>query len=285
MLLTALLTGARPVTRPAAVVALALCLGAPGRAAAQASPPPHLVSEVKDLRFVALVELPRASGPASTDLGCSSLVAQPASEAAHAVAGRGWLVMAEASLGRYRVVSFASKMEAGTSGTCSVHDGNVGIFDGSRLVALAYGGHRDDAIGRIAARPDGSVQLSDGDINSSPIGDLRVQADGTLLLGRLPAEEAVCGGRGTVPDIRRMPIDKARAALLAKGWTPVRGGPRADPRERDLVRRGVIEVGNCSGTGLAYCEFAYTGLAGRLSLTTVGDADSPPVSDYAVQCR
>lgn len=52
----------------------------------------------------------------------------------------------------------------------------------------------------------------------------------------------------------------------------------------DLVRRGVPEVEDCSGTGFGFCGYGYRGAAGRLSVTTVGDNDFPSVSGYEVHC-
>ncbi|MGX9979755.1 hypothetical protein [Methylobacterium fujisawaense] len=266
---------------------LGLMLGLPlaEPAGAQDGPPaPRVASAVKNLRFVPLAALPRAPGGAGRQAGCPGEVVPAQSEAAQAVAARDWFVTGEAALGRYRAVSFASDLQQGTSGTCLIADGNVGLFDGTRLVALVYGAGRTGAVGRIAARA-GGVRLWDGDLPPSPVGDLTLRPDGTLSLEPLPAVESVCGGRGAVPAIRGQPIDTARAALIAAGWTPVKGPPSDDARERDLARRGVIEVDGCSGTGLAYCSFRYAGAAGALSVTTTGDGDLPEVHEYGVTCR
>lgn len=269
-----------------AIVALLLCAVFAGSATARAEQtPPRLVSEIKDLRFIALDKLPAVRDPNGRGDDCSSHVIQPQSEAAHMVAAQGWRVTGDESLGRYRAVSFASNFEDGTSGTCFVHDGNVGIFEGGRLVALIYGHAGDDAIGRVVARQGGGVRIADGDIGGDPVGDLSMQADGTLLLSRLPTTETTCGGSAMVPNIRRIPIDKARAALVAKGWAPVQSEHSTNPREQALAARGIVEISKCDLTGLAYCEFRYTGPAGMLSVTTVGDAETPEVSDYTVQCR
>lgn len=268
-----------------AVAIASLSASATGLAWAQAgAPAPHLTSELSDVRFVALKELPRA--PAQAPGGqrdCRTIAAS--SEAGRIVAERGWAVTGDLPLGAYRAVSFAGSLQDGTSGTCIVEDGNVAVFDGSRRVALAYGKPDSRAIGWIVANPDGSVGLRDGDIDGSPIGNLRVRQDGGLLLSRLAAQEGVCGGRATIPNIRNQPIDKARASLAAKGWRPVPHEPEHGTREADLVRKDIVEVESCSGTGLGYCSFTYKGSDGTLSVTTIGEGDFPTVSDYAVRCR
>lgn len=166
--------------------------------------------------------------------------------------------MADLPLGSYRAVGFAGQLEAGTSGTCNITQGNVGVFDGDKLVALAYGKSAEDtAIGNLTPLEGGAVRVWDGDIVGSPVGDLRVEADGTVRLGRLADEESVCKGKAVVPNVYGMPIDKARKALADKGWKPVRVKPDGESRQSGLIKRGIVEVESCAGTGLAYCSFSY----------------------------
>ena len=90
-----------------------------------------------------------------------------------------------------------------------------------------------------------------------------------------------------VPNIHGRPINEARTILQRNGWTP------APPQTRDgngsrvsgLVRRGVPEVEDCSGTGFGFCAYSYGGAAGTLSVTTAGDDDLPAVAGYSVRCR
>ena len=119
---------------------------------------------------------------------------------------------------------------------------------------------------------------------SEPQG-LHVDADGTLRLSKIASEDTVCQGRAKVPNVYGMPIDKARKALAAKGWNPVRAKASGDPRQAALFKRGVIETDDCSGTGLAYCSYSYASATGKLSLTTMGEDDLPSVADYSVKCR
>jgi hypothetical protein len=48
-------------------------------------------------------------------------------------------------------------------------------------------------------------------------------------------------------------------------------------------------VQECSGTGFGFCDYAYAGPAGTLSVITMGeigeDGRLPVVSDYGVDCR
>ncbi|WP_431209036.1 hypothetical protein [Burkholderia cepacia] len=263
---------------------LGLTLTVPAAAQTTASAP-RVVSELKDIRMKPLANLPMA-GDALDRGDCSQLVIQPKSAAARLVAAQGWAVMSDMPLGPYRAISFAGQMEAATSGTCSITQGNVAVFEDGRLIALAYGKSAEDtAIGRLAPLESGAVRIWDGDIAPSPAGDLHVDRDGTLRLSRVADEDAVCKGRAKVPNVYNMPIDKARKALIANGWNPVRGGASGEPRQSALVRRGIVETESCAGTGLAFCDFGYTGPAGKLTLTTVGEGALPSVTDYDVKCR
>lgn len=264
---------------------LGLALTLPATAQTNA-PAPRVVSELKDIRMQALTNLPKAGGDASDRDSCPQLVIRPKSSAAKQVATQGWAVMADVPLGRYRAISFAGQMEAATSGTCNVTQGNVAVFDNNKLVALAYGKSVEDtAIGRLTPLEGGAVRVWDGDIAPSPVGDLHVDSDGTLRLSKVADEDAVCQGRATVPNIYNMPIDKARKALAAKGWKPVQSGASGEPRQTALVKRGIVETASCAGTGLAFCDFDYVGPAGKLTLTTVGDNALPHVTEYEVKCR
>jgi len=259
-------------------------LAQPG-AATNASAP-RVQSELRDIRMKALSSLPKAGGSANDRDGCSWRVIQPKSVAARSVAAQGWAVMADVPLGTHRAVSFAGRMQPGTSGTCHITQGNVAVFDGDRLLALAYGKSAEDtAIGNLAALEGGAVRLWDGDIVASPVGDLRVEADGTLRLAKVADEDSVCQGRAKVPNVYSMPIDKARKALADKGWRPVRAKADGESRKAGFIKRGIVEIESCAGTGLAYCSFSYTSAAGTLSLVTAGEQDLPNVVNYDAKCR
>lgn len=272
-----------------AALALGLTLLLPAAAQAGASTnalAPRVVSELKDIRMKALNSLPKAGGSASDRNGCPWRVLQPKSTAARLVAAQGWAVMADVPLGSYRAISFAGQMEAGTSGTCNITQGNVAVFDGDKLLALAYGkSAHEAAIGNLTALEGGAVRVWSGDVIGSPVGDLRVEADGTVRLGKLAGEESVCKGQARVPNVYGMPIDKARKALADKGWKPVRIKPDGESRQAGLIKRGIVEVESCSGTGLAYCSFSYTGAAGALSVVTAGEKGLPNVVGYDTKCR
>ncbi|MBW6401475.1 hypothetical protein KPL78_26730 [Roseomonas sp. HJA6] len=258
------------------------------RQPAAAQPAPAIRSDIPALRFVPLQRLPRAPAMRGADL-CRHLLSAPRTEAGRQVAAAGWAVTREAKLGPYDVVSFVGAIEPGTSGSCRLGDGNLGIFRAGGLVAIAYAPTAGAAaIGTLRPFGADALRLWDGDFLSQPVADLRLGAGDGLTIQPLAAEEPVCGGSAMVPNIYGRPIDQARAMLLRHGWTPAPpAGPREgnDPRVTELVRRGLPEVEDCSGTGFGFCGFTYRGTAGTLNVTTVGDNDVPAVAGYDAICR
>ena len=254
----------------------------------------HVVSEIKGLDFTLQDKLlPKAPGPVQDRNECDNYVVRPVSAAGSLVAARGWAVTGEAVLGAYRVVSFAGKFGAGTSAHCSVEQGNIGIFDGTKLVALAYAPKGSkESIGKIVILDGGGLRVWSGDDLSAPVGDIQI-VQGELRLGALPTEDSFCRGKVQVPNIYELPIDKARKILIDKGWKPVASESTFDPkifsREADFVKHGIIEVDSCAGTGYGFCAFHYKNASASLSVTTAGDGetagDTPPVVDYDVSCR
>ncbi|SEM42161.1 hypothetical protein SAMN05518845_12472 [Variovorax sp. YR750] len=234
----------------------------------------------------ALASLPKAGGSASDRDSCRWHLIQPKTAAARLVTAQGWAVTADVPLGSYRAISFAGQMQARTSGTCYITQGYVGVFDGDKLVALVHGKSSEDAaIGDLDPLEDGTVRVWDGEIVGSPVGDLRVEAGGALHLTKVADEDAVCQGRAKVPNMYNRSIDRARKALASKGWKPVRAKANGGWRQAAFIKRGIVEVESCSGTGLAHCRFNYAGPSGTLSLITAGEADLPNVVDYDVKCR
>ncbi|NLA21323.1 hypothetical protein GPU89_38695 [Burkholderia cepacia] len=194
---------------------LGLALAVPAAAQTTVSAP-RVVSELKDIRMKPLANLPMA-GSANDRGDCSQLVIQPKSAAARLVAAQGWAVMSDMPLGPYRAISFAGQMEAATSGTCSITQGNVAVFENGRLIALAYGKSAEDtAIGRLAPLESGAVRIWDGDI---------------ALARRRPARRPrrhaapVQGGRRR----RRMPRPREGAQRLQHAD---RQGPQGTDRQR-----------------------------------------------------
>ncbi len=211
----------------------------------------RFTSSVGDLRIAALQVLPAAPAGGSGRDVCEQWLAAPKTAAGRQVQAAGWGVTGEVAAGRYQAVSFVGSFEPGTSGSCLARDGNVGIFEGSSLVAIVYVPRGSDrTIGSIEAFETSGLRIWDGDYLRQPLADLQVAGDGALAIGPLATQEKVCGGKAAVPNIYGKPINDARAMLQDMGWAAVASAaPRQDPREADLVARGVLEVDGCSGTG------------------------------------
>ncbi|WP_175884066.1 PASTA domain-containing protein [Burkholderia sp. BCC0044] len=286
----ALLPGRRFVS-VAAVAAIA-CAAPGGTASAWASPDtPRTASEIAGASLVPLGVLPRSPENGSLDPFCAQYRAKTTSAAGREVAQRNWIVTSDAPLGRYTVVTFASGFSAGTSAICFARNGNIGVFDGTTLVALGYTAHQAGwQLGSADRLESGALLIWGGDGPAPPVGELH-EENGGLRLTRVAAESTHCDGRAVVPNVYGKPLDAARKILIAHGWQPLR--PREKPDALDgaatLAKHGIIEAEACSGTGMGYCALRYRNAAGVLGVTTVGGEPDRPaantVIDYQVACR
>lgn len=240
-------------------------------------------STVKGIAFTRLDTLPKA--PAGRH-DCDNYVIAPHSAAGKKVASAGWGVTGEERIGRFQAVSFAASFEPSTSGTCFVGKGNVGIFDGGELIALAYAaGGSDMSIGSVHPFENDGLRIWDGGVLAGPVADIR-SAGNRLSVVELASEERFCRGKSVVPKIYGMPIGKARQALLRNGWSPVpyAGTEGRWLREAELAKAGFEEVASCAGTGFAFCGFDYKRSGARLTVVTAGEDEQPLVSGYQVEC-
>jgi hypothetical protein len=243
-------------------------------------------SEVGAIAFDAVDKLPAAPASAASQSECSSFVQKPKSAAARKVAAAGWAVTAEGHIGAYQAVSFAGAFEPATSGSCDISKGNIALFEGDRIRAIAYvPAGQKASIGQIMRLGEEGLRIWDGDVAPVPVADMLPDTDGLVTIVKLADQEEVCGGKAFVPNIYGMPIEKARNVLAKANWRPVSHGDaasRSDGREANLANSGVVEVDSCSGTGFGYCGFDYKNGGIGLGVTTIGD--DPSVSSYAASC-
>ena len=254
---------------------------------------PQVVSQVAGLvvggPFDAVPAAPAEKGDQES---CSHLfVETPTTEAGRATQVEGWNVTSEAPFGDLTAVGFVAASEAFTSGTCELLDGNIGLFFGTRMIALLYSTEKSrPVIGSAQAFGETGLRIFSGDMIPSPVADIRrIGTDGIAVTP--PAlEEPACNGVATLPYLYGLPIDLARALLIDRGWQPVPGSAESQSmgQAQNIAAHGVIEVEDCSGTGFAFCTYSYSGPAGRLSVTTAGEIGEegqlPSVTGYGVDC-
>lgn len=251
----------------------------------------RLTSQVPGLEILPLATLPAAPPDRGETDFCSHLFRNPVTTpGGRDAAAKGWHVTAETALGDLAAVSFVGSATPATSGSCELLDGNIGLYSGDRLVALVYGTD-SQALLIGSLRPFGEgVRILSGDLLAGTVADLSRAGD-ALTLTPPADEEPVCNGTGVVPAIEGLPIDKARQMLTAAGWEPVPGDPETQSigLAQELAGAGMTEVGDCSGTGFAFCAFSYSSPAGELSVITAGeggeDGSLPAVVRYDADCR
>jgi hypothetical protein len=262
---------------------LAACLAAPVSAQVP------VASQVPGLSIVAMDNLPATRGITGEAADfCAHLFIAPATPAGRAVAAQGWSVTAEIPFGPYTAVSFAGAADPATSGTCDLLQGNVGLFSGDRLVALIYAdAGTPSRIGSARPFGTGGLRVLSGEVIPAPQADLRLVGATGIAVTPLALDEPVCNGTALVPLVEGLPIDMARALLIAAGWQPVIPADAPFALAADIADAGVPEVQDCSGTGFAFCAYTYVGPAGALSVITAGEPTEdalPAVTGAGVTC-
>lgn len=267
-----------------AVVALG---GAPVYAAAL-----PVGSTIEEVRIVAATKLPTNPDGHHIDEYCADLSPhfdiKARSPGGRLAAKLGWLVTSETKLGKYDAVNLVGALDAATSGTCGHRNGNLAIFDGDRLIAIAYKrsdpdpDEYSDSLGFAEQIDPRRIRLRWG-LPAAPIADV-VLSDG-IHVEHTPRVDRACGGTVFVPNIFELDIRKARKKLLAYGWKPSRPSePMNGGLDGQLRAQGVVEVEICSGTGYGFCLFNYkNGRGDSLGVRSAGDG--PRVIDYQVGCR
>lgn len=280
---------ARRVRRSSSRTLAILAAGAIGLGAAGCNAPkPTNTSEVAGASLVALKALPRSPETSAIDPYCRGYEAEKLTATGRQVASLGWIVTSEAPLGRYQVVTFVSGFTPGTSGICFGRNANIGIFEAGKLMALAYSAKSAEGLlGVVEPLESGALLIWGADGPGPPVGELRDE-EGRVRLTAVAKARSYCGRRAVVPNVYGKPLDTARKALIAGGWRPQR--PSEAPEwgsAADLAKAGVIEVEDCSGTGVGYCGFKYRGAVGVLSVITIGGGAEPAgnrVVSYDVDC-
>jgi hypothetical protein len=250
-------------------------------------------SAIDEVRLVVAANLPTNPDGGHIDEYCADLSPRfdikAKSVGGRYAASRGWLVTSETKLGKYDAVNIVGALDGATSGTCVHRDGNLAIFEGSRLIAIAYKRPEKnpdeaypDSLGSAEQIDPRRIRLRWG-LPAAPIADV-VLSDG-IYVEHTPRVDRACGGTVFVPNIFELDIRKARKKLLAYGWKPSRPSePMNGGLDGQLRAQGVVEVEICSGTGYGFCLFNYKNRRGD-SLGVRSAGDGPTVIDYQVGCR
>jgi hypothetical protein len=246
------------------------------------------MSELPEIMAAAVSKLPEGPRPAREDDNCSTSLIDPETDAGRLVQKRGWGVMSEVAIGEYQLVSFAGNFEPGTSGSCAIQQGNIGVFAGRQLKAILYTSNKtDELIGALVPLENGNVRLWSSGYLESPVADILVGSIG-LVVRPVAEEDTFCGGKLIVPNIYDEDITEARKLLIAAGWQPEEQPRMEWGQQPDLQDLGIVEAVDCSGTGFGFCEYSYGRNGASLSVTTAGELwedNVPSVAKYAVTCE
>lgn len=275
---------------PGWIAALALCLSVMDAAAETL----NVSSSVPGVHVVAADVLPAPPQPATlaSDSFCrNASVARPSTAAGRHVAALGWAVTSEEQAGDYTAVGIFSRGHDGTSGACTISDGNVALYRGSKLVAIVYGDPGESDAGGIVGGvmgtlTQGRLRISDWTPPNYPSADIVLTAD-RIDVVPIADSEIACGGL-VVPNLYGKPISSARVALKRQGWRPndLRQ-PASEDDAYDLAAGyradGLAEIESCAGTGYGFCAASYVHPSGSvLNVTSTEGPDS--ISSYSVAC-
>jgi hypothetical protein len=246
-----------------------------------------VVSEVPEIMVANATKLPEGPHPTRNDDNCSFDILEAATEAGRYVQQRGWGVLSEVPIGDYQLVSFAGEFIPGTSGSCAIRQGNIGIFEGTDLAAILYTASKsDELIGVLVPLEGGTVRIWSGDFLGHPVADIVAGSVG-LLVGKVASEDVLCEGSVTIPNIFGLDITEARKKLQLAGWEPIPQPKEEWGQQVDLHELGISETVSCSGTGFGFCSYAYRTSGATLDVTTAGELfedNVPGVADYRVVC-
>lgn len=245
-----------------------------------------IASQVEGLSAVALTELPdgkaRSDDPASER--CTMSEKDLFTPAGQLVAARNWMVTAEIEHAGYTFVSFVGHAENGPSISCYLSDGNVAVFQGTKLLGVVYANNmatRD--IGLVHALEGDRLRIFDGGYPYMPLADLQVIDDDLIIVGNVADRDSFCGGRVSVPNIRNLEIHDARRVLFSEGWTVDPTLSEGDDRGSGLFPHPLPETDSCMGTGYGFCYFGYVKHGSeRLGVGTVGEGYR--VTDFSASC-
>jgi hypothetical protein len=98
----------------------------------------------------------------------------------------------------------------------------------------------------------------------------------------ISAQDASAAGTAKPAKLEGMAYPKARRVVLSYGWKPLLGECSGGGTSDDICKR-YPEIGNCSGTGLGFCDLHFINKTNKkrcLTLITVG---GPPGADSVVQ--
>ncbi len=232
-------------------------------------------SQVEGIEATALVDLPAGQANPNDPANefCVMSSGDFTTKAGQAVAAKNWLVTAEVEREDLTFISFVERSQAGTSASCLLSDGNVGIFRGRELLGVIYSNEAvNRSIGFIQKLEDDRLRIWDGDYLAMPLADLQIVDRDLVIVRSVADNDSFCSGQVSVPNIFGLKIQDARRVLFAEGWVV---NPLLSDQSHewysDLVA-SLPELDVCSGTGLGFCAFGYIkNGSNALGVTTAGE--------------
>jgi hypothetical protein len=202
------------------------------------------------------------------------------------IQNKGWGILSEVRLAKYHFIAFAGSFDGGTSGTCSISQSNIAIFEQDNLLGIIYLDASDASlIGSLRLMDAGFIRVFSGDTIQMPVADIHLSLSG-FELKTISALTAYCNGTSIVPSVFGKDIIEARNELINYGFEPIEAIEPSLPVWRmNLIDDGIREVDACSGSGYSFCKFRYKNENSSVNLITAGDDAFPSVVRIGVNCK
>ena len=202
------------------------------------------------------------------------------------IQNKGWGILSEVRLAKYHFIAFAGSFDGGTSGTCSISQSNIAIFEQDNLLGIIYLDASDASlIGSIRLMDAGFIRVFSGNTIQMPVADIHLSLNG-FELKTISDLTAHCNGTSIVPSVFGKDIIEARNELINYGFEQIEAIEPSLPVWRmQLIDAGIREVDACSGSGYSFCKFRYKNENSSVDLITAGDDAFPSVVRIGVNCK
>lgn len=249
----------------------------------------NISNEIGGFLFVETEKIPSGPSPNVLDTNCEYFSLSPdlfSNDQTQSISRKGWAILSEVKYAQYLLIGFAGNLEAGTSGSCLISQSNIAVFRNSEFLGIIYLESKSDTqIGELRLMDGGFIRIFSGSHIQMPVADIRLVED-RLKIELISEFTSYCSGKSLIPNVYGMDIREGRKMLFELGYQPTESKDRSLISWREyLVEDGISEVEACSGTGFAFCRFAYENDGSHVALVTAGENNFPTIVRTMIDCK
>ena len=202
------------------------------------------------------------------------------------ISSNGWAILSEIKFAQYLLVSFAGKLEWGTSGSCRISSSSIAVFQNGLLEGVISSKKPESSvIGFLQLMDGGFVRINSGEWLQKPVFDIKLDRY-ELTVQEVSSYTSYCNGRSIIPNVYGLAINQSRDELFKLGFKRKVTAHLSPSYGRDYFKTdGIVEFEWCSATGFGFCKFNYSNNYSNVSLITAGEDRYPAVVDIHVSCK